>query len=153
MCKDCKKQQDLRLDKISTRFFVFYITPPMCRKRRPPSKSLGNGWKLLSTTSRHLRSIRNNTAPDDFQLYKISALLKQGVGTRASVLTLCCLQFHQRANWTGVSLWTGGPKQVVDGHISGIDNFSMMIKENMNSVCEIRWIRIKRNGHLSKAVS
>ena len=68
----CKKQQYLQLYKISTRVFVFYTIPPVCRKRRPPSKSLGNDWKLLSTTSRHLRSVRNNTAPDDFQLYKIS---------------------------------------------------------------------------------
>ena len=49
----CKRQQYLQLCKISTRVFVFYTIPPVCRKRRPPSKSLGNGWKLLLTTSRH----------------------------------------------------------------------------------------------------
>ena len=37
-----KKQQHLQLYKILTRVFVFYTIPPVCRKRRPPSKSLGN---------------------------------------------------------------------------------------------------------------
>ena len=33
---------------------------PKCRKRRRPSKSLGNGSKLLITTFRHWRSVKNS---------------------------------------------------------------------------------------------
>ena len=71
----CKKQQYLQLYKISTRVFVFYTIPPVCRKRRPPSKSLGNGWKLLLTTSRHYSSVRNDTAPDDFNVMEWDILM------------------------------------------------------------------------------
>ena len=64
----CKKQHDLQLSMKLTRFrsllpgsSFFLHNPTKWRKRRPPSKSFGNGSELLITTSRHQRSVRNKT--------------------------------------------------------------------------------------------
>ena len=57
----CKKQHGPSIINEIDQSLSFSTNPPKCRKRRPSSKSVAKASKLLIMTSRHWRSVRNNT--------------------------------------------------------------------------------------------